>query len=199
MAAIVGTVLSSVTVTLGLPSTRVDGSTAQLSEILSYTILRDPGTGPVPLTVQTGPFTAQSQSFVDPSPATGSDIYSFYATDSSGQNGVTSAGATVTIAAPSLAQLSAGTISAALTSSGTPPTTLTISPTTATVVVNGTQSFTASDPTATFSAVSGVITAAGVYTAPSTAGNDTVAAQVGSQTATAAVTVTAASSLFKTP
>jgi hypothetical protein len=98
---------------LTLPTTRVDGTALALTQIQSATILRDPGTGPVILTTLAGPFSGATALFTDVSPATGSDIYSFYVTDTAGTVGVTSLPVTVTVVGtPVLAQPSAGTLTA---------------------------------------------------------------------------------------
>lgn len=110
---ILGVTLPVIDLTVTLPTTRVDGTAAAVNEIQSVTILRDPGTGAATLTVLPGPFSAATATFSDVSPATGSDIYSFFATDTAGTKGVTSLPVTVTVTGvPVLAQLSAGTITA---------------------------------------------------------------------------------------
>jgi hypothetical protein len=105
--------MSSVALTITLPTTRSDGSAAALTDIASVTILRDPGTGPVPLTTLAGPFTSPTVTYTDASPATGSDAYSAFCTDmqSPPVQGATSAPVSVSIVA-ALAPLSAPTVTA---------------------------------------------------------------------------------------
>jgi hypothetical protein len=113
MSSIPGVLLPIIDLTLTLPTTRVDGTALALTQIQSATILRDPGTGPVILTTLAGPFSGATALFTDVSPATGSDIYSFYVTDTAGTVGVTSLPVTVTVVGtPVLAQPSAGTLTA---------------------------------------------------------------------------------------
>ena len=81
-----------------------------------------------------------------------------------------------------------------------PVDTITVSPSSATVPLNGTQAFTATmrdqygnvNTTATlaWSATSGTITGSGLYTAPAVSGSATVTASANGKTGTAAVTVT---------
>jgi hypothetical protein len=119
--AIVGTQLPSVDLTITLPTTRVDGSAATPAEIQSATILRDAGDGqgPVPLTTVSGPFGGPTATFTDVQPATGTDIYSFFCTDTAGTVGLTSLPVTVSVSGAAKAQLSAGTITAVAQGSGT--------------------------------------------------------------------------------
>lgn len=113
MPTIAGVTLPIVDITVTLPTTRVDGTDLDKSEIQSATILRDPGTGVATLTVLNGPFNGATAVFADVSPATGNDIYSFFVTDTAGTQGVTSPSVTVTVAGqPPLAQPSAGTLTA---------------------------------------------------------------------------------------
>lgn len=114
MATIAGVTLPVVDLTLTLPTTRVDGTALANTQIQSVTILRDPATGtPATLTTLTGPFSGATALFTDVSPATGSDVYSFFVTDTAGTQGLTSPPVTVTIAgAPQLAAPAAGTLSA---------------------------------------------------------------------------------------
>jgi hypothetical protein len=113
MPTIAGVTLPIVDITVTLPTTRVDGTSLANSEIQSATILRDPGTGVSTLTVLNGPFNGATAVFADVSPATGSDIYSFFVTDTAGTQGVTSPSVTVTVAGQiPLAQPSAGTLTA---------------------------------------------------------------------------------------
>src|ERR1017187_9675751 len=112
--AIAGSNVPVITLTITLPTTRIDGTAAPLSQIQSVTVLRDSGSGPVALgSVIAGPFSGATVSASDASPATGTDTYSFFATDTAGLAGVTSPPVSVTVAgAPALAQLSAGTMTA---------------------------------------------------------------------------------------
>ena len=112
--AIAGSNVPVIQVTLTLPSARVDGTALALTEIASATILRDSGAGPAPLgSVISGPFSSSTVLASDTSPATGSDIYSFYVTDTAGTQGVTSTPVTVTVAgATPLAAPAAGTLTA---------------------------------------------------------------------------------------
>jgi hypothetical protein len=123
--AIAGSNVPVITLTITLPTTRVDGTAAPLSQIGSVTILRDSGSGPVPLgSVINGPFSGPTVGSTDAAPATGTDTYSFFATDTTGTQGVTSAPVSVTVAgAPPLAQLSAGSMTAVSSAAGgtTPP------------------------------------------------------------------------------
>ncbi len=113
MPTIAGVTLPIVDITVTLPTTRVDGTELANSEIQSVTILRDPGTGVATLTVLPGPFNGATALFSDVAPATGSDIYSFYVTDTAGTQGVTSPSVTVTVAGQTpLAQPAAGTLTA---------------------------------------------------------------------------------------
>jgi hypothetical protein len=110
-----------IALTITLPTTRIDGTAAPLTQIQSVSILRDSGTGAVPLgSVIVGPFSGPTVSATDASPATGTDTYSFFATDTAGLAGVTSPPVSVTVAgAPPLAQLSAGTMTAVAGGTGT--------------------------------------------------------------------------------
>jgi hypothetical protein len=114
MASIAGSNVPVIALTATLPTTRVDGTAAALSEIASITFLRDSGSGPSPLgSPVAGPFSGPTVSASDASPATGTDTYSFFATDTAGTQGVTSPPVSVTVAgAQPLAQLSAGTMTA---------------------------------------------------------------------------------------
>jgi hypothetical protein len=113
MPSIVGVTLSTVDIVVTLPTTRVDGTDLANSEIQSVTILRDPGTGVGTLTTLNGPFNGATALFSDVSPATGSDVYSFFVTDTAGTQGVTSPSVTVTIEGQTpLAQPAAGTLTA---------------------------------------------------------------------------------------
>jgi hypothetical protein len=113
MPTIAGVTLPIVDLTLTLPTSRVDGTALALTEIQSATILRDPGTGVATLTVLNGPFSGATATFTDISPATGSDVYSFFVTDTAGTQGVTSPPVTVKVAGtPTLAQPAAGTLTA---------------------------------------------------------------------------------------
>jgi hypothetical protein len=111
--AISGVTLPTVDLTLTLPTTRTDGTALALTEIQSATILRDPGTGPATLQVMPGPFSGATATFADVSPATGTDVYSFFVTDTAGTQGVTSPSVSVTVVGVTpLAQPSAGTLTA---------------------------------------------------------------------------------------
>jgi len=122
--AITGQNTGSVDLTLTLPTTRTDGTTANVSEIQSATILRDTGSGPANLTTINGPFTDPTVTFSDGAPASGADIYSFFCTDTAGTQGLTSLPISVTIAgAPPLAQLAAGTLTAVQNIPGVAPAT----------------------------------------------------------------------------
>jgi len=113
MPTIAGVILPVVDLTLTFPTTRKDGTDLTLSEIQSATILRDPGTGTVTLTTVQGPFNGPTALFTDVAPATGSDIYSFFVTDTAGTQGDTSPAVTVTIVGQTpLAAPSAGTLTA---------------------------------------------------------------------------------------
>ena len=113
MPTIAGVTLPVVDLTLTLPTTRVDGTALALTEIQSATVLRDPGTGVATLTVLNGPFNGATATFADVSPATGSDVYSFFVTDTAGTQGVASPPVTVKVTgSPVLAQPAAGTLTA---------------------------------------------------------------------------------------
>jgi hypothetical protein len=194
MPTIAGTTLQSVLITLTLPTTRTDGTAAALSEIASSTILRDPGTGPATLTVINGPYASGTVTYTDASPATGSDIYSFYCTDTAGTQGQTSPPVSVAInGATPLAPLSAGTLTAVAQSpagSG-----VSVTPATVSLAPSATQTFTANQPV-TWSAGIGAINSSGLYTAPASDGTDTVVATstatppvTGSATVTIAATI----------
>jgi hypothetical protein len=110
---ITGVVLPIIDLTLTLPTTRNDGSALAVTEIQSATILRDPGTGAVTLTVLPGPFSGATAIFADVQPATGTDIYSFFVTDTNGKQGDTSLPVSVTVTGvPAAAPPSAGTLTA---------------------------------------------------------------------------------------
>ena len=111
--AIAGVTLTTVDIELTFPTVRKDGTNLDVSEIQSATILRDSGGGPSELTVLAGPFSGATAKFSDISPATGSDIYSFFVTDTAGTVGDTSLSVTVTIVGvPVLAAPAAGTLTA---------------------------------------------------------------------------------------
>lgn len=111
--AIAGVTLPTVDITLTLPTQRKDGTDLALNEIQSATILRDPGTGVSTLTTLNGPFNGPTATFADVAPATGSDVYSFFVTDTAGTQGDTSAPVTVTIVGQTpLAPPAAGTLTA---------------------------------------------------------------------------------------
>ena len=122
--AISGVTLPTVDLTLTLPTTRTDGTALALTEIQSATILRDPGSGPTTLQVMPGPFSGATATFADVSPATGTDVYSFFVTDTAGTVGLTSLPVTVTVVGVTpLAPPSAGTLTAIAvppTATGTP-------------------------------------------------------------------------------
>ena len=103
--------MSSVVLTITLPTTRSDASAATPADVASITVNRDVGAGPVLLTTIAGPFTALTATFNDASPVAGSDSYTAFCTDQAGTVGETSSSATVSITAP-LAALSAPTITA---------------------------------------------------------------------------------------
>lgn len=119
--AIAGSNVPVIALTITLPTTRIDGTAAPLSQIQSVTVLRDSGSGPVALgSVIAGPFSSATVSASDASPATGTDTYSFFATDTAGLAGVTSPPVSVTVAGQApLAQLSAGTMTAVSSVGGT--------------------------------------------------------------------------------
>jgi hypothetical protein len=119
--ALAGVNVPVIALTITLPTTRIDGTAAPLSQIQSVTVLRDSGSGPVALgSVIAGPFSGATVSASDASPATGTDTYSFFATDTAGLAGVTSPPVSVTVAgAQPLAQLSAGTMTAVSSAGGT--------------------------------------------------------------------------------
>lgn len=120
--AIAGVITPVITITLTLPNTRVDGTTLNLSDIASATILRDSGSGPVAQPVINGPFNSESVVTTDASPASGTDIYSFFVTDTAGTVGVTSAPVSVTVTGSTpLAQPAAGTLTAVAAAPGTDP------------------------------------------------------------------------------
>lgn len=122
MATVAGVNTPTITITLTLPTTRVDGTALSLSEIASATVLRDSGSGPAPLSTTNGPFSSGTVVLNDPAPATGSDIYSFFVTDTAGTIGATSAPVTITVTGtPVLAQPSAGTLTAVASDPNAPP------------------------------------------------------------------------------
>jgi len=113
MATIAGVTLPVVDITLTLPTERKDGTALNLNEIQSATILRDPGTGVATLTTLNGPFNGSTATFTDVAPASGSDVYSFFVTDTAGTQGDTSAPVSVTVVGQqSLAPPAAGTLTA---------------------------------------------------------------------------------------
>lgn len=123
MASIAGVIVPTVGIVLTLPTTRQDGTSADPSEIQSATILRDPGTGPATLTVLPGPFSAATATYTDAAPATGSDIYSFFCTDTFGTQGATSVPVSVSITGVTVpAALAAGTLTATANVSAPPVT-----------------------------------------------------------------------------
>jgi len=196
MASIQGVALGTVTLTITLPSTRTDGTTNQLSEIQSLSILRNTGAGPASLVVLTNvaptPFTA-SMTYVDSSPVTGSDAYSAFCTDTAGTAGATSLPVSISVAGQTLAPLSAPVMTASNT--GGAASGEVITPATVTLAPGATQSFSAAPTGVTWSAVSGTIDVNGNYTAPQS-GTDTVTATsttTSTVTGTASVTVTSAS------
>lgn len=110
---IAGVTLPVVDITITLPTLRKDGTDLALSEIQSATILRDPGTGIATLTTLNGPFNGATATFTDVSPATGSDVYSFYVTDTAGTQGDTSVPVSITVVGQTvLSPPAAGTLSA---------------------------------------------------------------------------------------
>jgi hypothetical protein len=122
MNAIAGVTVPTISIVLTLPIARTDGTAAQPSDIASATVLRDPGTGPVTLQVINGPFTGSTVTAADTTPATGSDIYSFFCTDQEGTVGLTSAPVTVTVTGVVvLAPLAAGTLTAVANTPGATP------------------------------------------------------------------------------
>lgn len=182
--AIAGSNVPVITLTITLPTTRVDGTAAPLSQIGSVTILRDSGSGPVPLgSIINGPFSGPTVTSNDAAPATGTDTYSFFATDTAGVQGVTSAPVSVTVAgAPPLAQLSAGSMTAVSSASaptGVPPT-ITTQPQATSVALGSPATFTvvaAGDAPLAYQwsennvAIAGA-TAATLVTAPTTAADN---------------------------
>ncbi len=90
---IAGKSLPIVDLSIPLPTVRKDGSDLALAEIQSITILRDAAT----LSVIAGPFQSATVTFTDASPATGDDLYSYFATDTGGVQGETSAPVSITI------------------------------------------------------------------------------------------------------
>lgn len=111
--AIAGVTLPVVDITLTLPTQRKDGTDLNLNEIQSATLLRDSGTGPGTLTVLNGPFNGATAVFTDLTPTSGSDVYSFFVTDTAGTQGDTSAPVTVVVEGQvTLAPPAAGTLTA---------------------------------------------------------------------------------------
>jgi hypothetical protein len=122
MPTIAGTNTAIITITLTLPTTRNDGTALSLGEIASATLLRDSGSGPSPLgSPSIGPFSGPTVTITDASPATGTDTYSFFVTDTAGTQGDTSAPASVTVEGVTpLAPPAAGTLTA-VSNAVTPP------------------------------------------------------------------------------
>jgi hypothetical protein len=102
-----GVVLPAVDLTITLPKTRKDGSELALSDIKSVTILRNSADWKV----LEGQFSA-TVNVADLAPATGSDTYSFYVTDTAGVRSDVSPAATVTVGEPLKAPASTGTLTA---------------------------------------------------------------------------------------
>lgn len=105
--------MSSVSVSIVLPSTRTDGSSLALGDIASYAVNKAAGSAPAAVLQNvSGPFTAASQSFTDTSPDAGqTDNYSVTVTDVEGN--VSAAGnASVAIPPSQLAPPSAPSVSA---------------------------------------------------------------------------------------
>ena len=114
--AIAGTQLPTVDLTITFPTTRTDGSELAVGQIQSATILRDSGPGAATLTILNGPFSSGTATFADVSPLTGSDVYSFYVTDTAGTQGITSPPVTVSVVGQApLAAPAAGTLTATAT------------------------------------------------------------------------------------
>lgn len=104
--------MSSTAVSIGLPSTRTDGTTLALTDIASYTVSKAAGAAATVLQTVPGPFTSATQSFTDTAPDFGqTDNYSVTVTDVEGN--VSAAGtASVSVPASQLAPPSAPTVSA---------------------------------------------------------------------------------------
>jgi hypothetical protein len=188
--AIAGTNTPVIALTITLPTTRIDGTAAPLSQIASVTILRDSGSGPVALgSVIAGPFSGPTVSSTDAAPATGTDTYSFFATDTAGTQGVTSAPVSVTVAGQApLAQLSAGSMTAVSSATGSTggtgvPPTITTQPQATSVALGATATFSvvaAGDPPLAYQwsennvAIAGA-TSATLVTAPTVAADNQAA------------------------
>ena len=114
MPTIAGANTPTITITLTFPTTRNDGTDLALSEIQSATLLRDSGSGATPLgSPSIGPFSGPTLTLTDSSPASGTDTYSFFVTDTAGTPGDTSAPVSVTIEGQTpLAPPAAGTLTA---------------------------------------------------------------------------------------
>lgn len=105
--------MSTVTVAITLPSTRVDGSALALTDIASYTVSKSAGSGAsAVLATAAGPFSAAAQTYIDTAPDFGqTDNYSVTVTDVEGN--VSAAGtASVAIPPSALAAPSAPTVTA---------------------------------------------------------------------------------------
>lgn len=106
---IAGVSLPIVELTIPLPKVRKDGTELALGDIQSITILRDAAT----LTTLPGPFSGDTVNFTDPSPATGTDLYSYFATDTAGLAGERSAPVAITVTGlPPKSPPAAGTLKA---------------------------------------------------------------------------------------
>jgi hypothetical protein len=85
---ITGKSLPPVDIAVSLPTQRQDGTPLPLAEIQSVTILRSAGGGEATvLKVLPGPFSSETVMYTDVSASGGTDIYSFYATDTQGVEG----------------------------------------------------------------------------------------------------------------
>jgi hypothetical protein len=105
--------MSTTTISIVLPTTRVDGTALALTEIASVTLSKAVGSGTSSvLSTQTGPFTSASVTVTDASPDFGqTDNYSATVTDVEGN--VSAAGTTSVAVPPSvLAAPSAPTLTA---------------------------------------------------------------------------------------
>lgn len=108
-----GVALPTIDLTLPLPTTRKDGTELPVSEIQSVTVLRDSGTGPAEISVLKGPFNGDTANCTDPSPTAGSDIYSYFVTDTAGTKGDTSLPVSITVTGEKpLSPPAAGTLKA---------------------------------------------------------------------------------------